>query len=253
VLQIRINTVRGFIDLHCHYIASIDDGCRGEDEGRALLEGLYQLGFAEVVATPHMRPGMFDNDRTALEQAFARTQRSLEGVAQIPRIHLSCEHYFDEIVHGRLLAGQGLPYPGRSSGQKERSVLVEFEPTRMPIRVEARLRDLRRAGLWPVIAHPERYHDVWRDDRCLDALLDVGAKLLLDVAALAGKYGQAPQDAAEKLLDEGAYEAACSDAHRPQDLAAVATGIRLLTERVGTTEAERLLRDGPAQILSATP
>jgi len=245
--------VRGFIDLHCHYIASIDDGCRSDAEGRALLEGLYQLGFSEVVATPHMRPGMFDNDRAALERGFEQTQRSLDGVPLIPKIHLACEHYFDEIVHGRLLAGQGLPYPPRAVDQRERSVLVEFEPTRMPLRIEARLRDLRRAGLWPVIAHPERYRDVWADDRCLDPLLDVGAKLLLDVAALAGKYGQAPQEAAFKLLDEGAYEAACSDAHRPADLSAVAEGIDRLTERVGKPEAERMLRDGPAGILSATP
>ena len=42
-------------------------------EAAAMLEGLYGLGFDLVVATPHMRPGMFENDKGALERAYAAT------------------------------------------------------------------------------------------------------------------------------------------------------------------------------------
>jgi protein-tyrosine phosphatase len=54
--------MRGFVDLHSHWIASIDDGARSPEEGLELLRGLYEAGFSTVVATPHMRPGMFEND-----------------------------------------------------------------------------------------------------------------------------------------------------------------------------------------------
>jgi len=236
--------VRGFVDLHSHWVAAIDDGARTGDDGIQMLQGLRQAGFDVVVATPHMRPGMFDNDKAALEHAFRAMQPILEGAgAPLPAVHLSSEHFFDDVVFGRLLRGEALPYPGG------KSVLVEFGPTAFPIRVQHRFFDLRRAGLVPVLAHPERYEPVWRDDGCLDPLLDAGAHLLLDVCALVGKYGRAPQRAAEKLLEGDAYEAACSDAHKPRDVDEVVRAIARLEELVGSEEAKRLLADGPRGIL----
>ena len=52
-----------------------------------------------------------------------------------------------------------------------------------------------------------------------------------------------------KLLDDEAYEAACSDAHRPEDAEIVEEAIEVLTKRVGLPETERLLGAGPRGIL----
>src|ERR1700688_2023336 len=200
--------MRGLVDLHCHWVAAIDDGARTPEEGLAMLRGLREVGFDEIVATPHMRPGMFDNDKADLERAFAVMKQAVSATpTDLPTVHLASEHFFDDVVFGRLMRGEALPYPGG------KSVLVEFGPGPFPLRAQHRMFDLRRAGLAPVIAHPERYEPVWKDDACLEPLLDAGAMLLLDVCALVGKYGRAPQRAAEKLLEEDAYEAACSDSH----------------------------------------
>jgi protein-tyrosine phosphatase len=243
--------VRGFVDLHCHWIAGIDDGAKTVEASLSMLRGLKRAGFDTVMATPHMRPGMFDNDRTTLQGAFEAMRPHLAGQTDLPEVLLSSEHWFDEIVFARLLAGEGLPYPsapGALPGAK-RGVLVELPPQVFPPRLERRFFDLSRAGLRPVLAHPERYQPVWKDDRCLDPLLDAGACLLLDVCALVGKYGRASQKAAEKLLDDEAYEAACSDAHRPEDTDVVADAIAVLGKRVGAEETERLLGAGPRGIL----
>lgn len=244
--------MRGYVDLHCHWVASIDDGARSHDESLAMLRGLRQAGFDEVVATPHMRPGMFDNDRPGLERAFAAMHPTLSAAADaaagsvLPRVHLASEHFFDDVVFGRLLRGEGLPYPGGHA------VLVELGQGPFPARLQHRFFDLRRAGLVPVLAHPERYDPVWKDDACLDPLLDAGAHLLLDVCALVGKYGRAPQRAAEKLLEEDAYEAACSDAHKPRDVEVVLDAIERLERLMGAAEAHRLLSEGPRGILRGT-
>ncbi|MGA7118460.1 MAG: CpsB/CapC family capsule biosynthesis tyrosine phosphatase [Polyangiaceae bacterium] len=236
--------MRGLVDLHCHWIAAIDDGARTPAEGLSMLRGLHEIGFDEVVATPHMRPGMFDNDRVGLERAFDAMQQTLSAAsATLPTVHLASEHFFDDVVFGRLMRGEALPYPGG------RSVLVEFGTSGFPLQVQHRMFDMRRAGLVCVLAHPERYEPVWRDDACLDPLLDAGALMLLDVCALLGKYGRAPQRAAEKLLEEEAYEAACSDAHRPHDVDLVAKAMERLVELVGEDETRRLLADGPRTIV----
>ncbi len=236
--------MQNMIDLHCHWIAGIDDGVRTPEDGLLLLSKLRSAGFATVVATPHMRPGMFDNDRDALEGAYVRMQSHLDTQrTNLPNVHLASEHYFDDVVFERIKNDAGLPYPGGHA------VLIEFSPTVFPARIGARLTDLKRRGLTTVVAHPERYQPVWEDDRCLDELLDAGAHLLLDVCAVVGKYGRAAQRAAEKLLEQEAYQAACSDAHKPQDVDTVVQAIDRLTRLVGQKETERLLVLGPKSIL----
>ena len=56
--------------------------------------------------------------------------------------------------------------------QAKRGVLVEVSPQAFPTQLQKRFFDLGRAGLRPVLAHPERYQPVWKDDSCLDPLLD---------------------------------------------------------------------------------
>jgi protein-tyrosine phosphatase len=254
--------VRGFVDLHSHWIASIDDGTRSPEEGIALLKGLYRAGFSTVVATPHMRPGMFDNDRAALEGAYAKMAAPIAEARargeELPEVRLASEHFFDDVVYERIIQGHALPYPRPldakpllPGAKPRRSILVELPTTAFPARLQARFFDMKRAGYTPVLAHPERYQPVWKDPECLEALIDAGAHLLLDVCSLVGKYGRASQKAAETLLDLDAYEAACSDAHKPADADTTAHAIDRLTEIMGDEETERLLGRGPRRILEA--
>jgi protein-tyrosine phosphatase len=233
----------GYIDLHSHWIAGIDDGARTPEESYALLKALREAGFDVVVATPHMRPGMFDNTRTDLQAAFHKTRQALGAAKGLPELLLASEHFFDDIVFQRMMQGSALPYPG------DHAILVEFPPRLFPSQITHRFFDLRRKRLRPVLAHPERYEPVWRDRMVLDPLVEGGALLLLDVAALAGKYGRAPRNAAEDLLEDGYYYAACSDAHSANDVADVVKGIALLKDRVGREEAAFMLAGGPRAIL----
>jgi protein-tyrosine phosphatase len=238
--------MRGFIDLHSHWVAAIDDGVRDVEGSAALLRGLREVGFDTVVATPHMRPGMFDNTAADLRRAYDHTVAALASASDLPERHLSSEHFFDDVVFQRFLDPAGdavLPYPGGHAA------LVEFPTGAFPTRVAHRFFDLMRRQIRPVIAHPERYEPVWSDASVLDPLLDGGAVLLLDVAALAGKYGRAPRKAAEQLVEAGYYQAACSDAHGVKDVKAVAEGIKRLFDQLGHEEATFLLVDGPREIL----
>lgn len=232
----------GFVDLHCHFVPGIDDGVRDSGESLALLRGLSGLGFERVIATPHMRPSLFDNDRAAIELAFERLRPELAAEG-LPETAVSSEHYFDEVVYQRLLAGHGLPYPGG------RAVLLEFYEIDFPPMIDRCFAELRRRGLLPVIAHPERYRCLWRSADALDRLVGGGAAALLDTAALVGKYGRQPQRAAEELLELGLYHAACSDAHRPADVDDVARGIERIEELYGSSEVEFLLSEGPRALL----
>ena len=238
----------GFVDLHSHWVTAIDDGAPSIDEGVAMLKALSAAGFERVIATPHMRPGMFENEKHDLERAFSSMRSSVGDPASLglPEVALSSEHFFDDVVFARIMAGEALPYPGG------KAILVEFPVDAFPARITHRFFDLRLRHLRPVVAHPERYRPVWSDVRSVEPLLDSGAVLLLDVAALVGKYGRAAKQAALKLLEGGYYDAACSDAHREKDVADVSRGIERLEELVGREEVDYLLREGPLSLLDGT-
>lgn len=241
-----------WIDLHCHYVGGIDDGARHIDDSIEMLSGLATLGFVHVIATPHMRPGLFDNDRAGLEHAFDATEEALAeraatpGKLPLPKRSLSCEHYFDDVVYQRLFDGSGLPYPGG------RAVLLEFYEIAFPESIDRLLARLSRKGLTPVIAHPERYRAIWESPELLDRLIDAGSVALLDAAALVGKYGRQAQSTAEELLEDGMYYAACSDAHRPGDVDHLAKAMDLIRKRYGESELDQLFEIGPSQILAGT-
>ena len=191
--------VRGFVDLHCHWIAGIDDGARTVEASLAMLRGLKKAGFDTVMATPHMPPRGVPVERALVRRDRLRAPRRRRG-SPLPR-------------RRGLAAACGSAHA-------------------------AAARSARRAAAT----------DLPAADRAA-VLRPGGACLLLDVCALVGKYGKASQKAAEKLLDDEAYEAACSDAHRPEDAEIVEEAIAVLTERVGLAETERLLGAGPRAIL----
>lgn len=240
--------MKGYIDLHCHYLPAIDDGVRTAADGLALLAGLRRIGYDLVVATPHIRTAMFENRPAGLRAAYDGLLASPEFAAaagQLPQTGLAAEHWCDDVFWDLFTAGESMRYPGGFAA------LIEFPPELIP-RVEERFFAMQRKGVTPVLAHPERYSPLYQKSDGIERMLDMGVLPLLDLMSLTGKYGSAPKRAAERMLDEGVYFAACSDAHKPQDVDVVADAIARLERLVGKEEAQELLAEGPRSILEGT-
>jgi protein-tyrosine phosphatase len=233
-------------DLHCHYVPSVDDGVRSLDEGRLLCVGLRSLGYETVVATPHIRAGMFENNKADLTEAYSNFVAAVGSEAGMPTTGLAAEHFCDDVFFELLEQGRALPYPGGHAA------LVEFPPERLPLRVAEQFFRMQVRGIRPVIAHPERYAPIWKSSEPLETLVDRGALALLDLMALTGKYGKRSLRTAEVLLEGGLYYAACSDSHKPDDLELVARGIERLVSLVGEEGAQLLLAEHPRRILDGT-
>lgn len=236
----------GFVDLHCHYLPGLDDGVRTHEDGVALCRGLAGIGYETVVATPHIRSAMFENRKAGLEAAYERFTDLNSGEVGMPRTGLGAEHFFDDVFWALFEKGEAVPYPGG------KGALVEFPPEMFPARVDDRMFHMNVKGVRPVLAHPERYAPLFRKTDPLDPLLEVGALPLLDLMSLTGKYGRRPRKAAERMVEEGVYYAACSDCHRPGDVPRVAEAIDRLHHMVGDEEARELLSDNPRRILAGT-
>jgi protein-tyrosine phosphatase len=234
----------GLIDLHCHWVADIDDGPKNWQQSEQMLKGLRSLGFDYVVATPHMRPDLFDNTSQQLTDAYQTTVEHMTNSDDLPKLGLACEHFFNDVIFSRILRGEGLPYPGGHG------ILIELGHDQAPAMLTTPLFEVRRHKLRPVLAHPERYQAAWKHPDTLTALEDHGVVMMLDILALVGVYGRNPKKAAERWLEQGVYYAACSDAHHMRHIDKLDAAMQRLRSLVGPQEAEFLLSEGPHHILS---
>ena len=81
------------IDLHNHLLPGIDDGAKKVEETLEFLRIARRDGIHVVVATPHMKPGVYDNSREADPHA---------GVPPEPKLVLHVRH--GEIIGPRDLS-----------------------------------------------------------------------------------------------------------------------------------------------------
>lgn len=234
-----------YVDLHSHLLWDIDDGCETAAETLAAARLLVDLGFSEAAPSPHAIPGLPSGDparaearRVEAEELFAR-----EGVALV--LHANAENRLDDEFLARA-GGEGR----RGIGATQRWVLVEL-PFRAAVpSLPELVFTLKRKGVSPLFAHPERCAEFQRPGRA-EEVLRLGGALQLNVGALTGVYGRPVQRTAERLLDEGLYAVASTDLHRPDGVREwLDEALGELERRAGTAGLDRLLGDNPRRILA---
>lgn len=231
--------VVGFVDLHNHCLAGLDDGARDLGASRAMLGAMAALGFTEVYATPHQKAGQFMPSREAIDLAFSALTATPGG----PRLHLGAENMWDDVFFERSQRGE---IPSYDNGD---AFLFELRPQLMPVGALDHLFRWRMAGRIPVMAHPERYEALWDDDDLVDRLRQSCA-FVVDLGALAGYHGRKQGKVARRLVERGLAHAVASDAHTPEDVARAAEAIAWIKKRLGPDAVTRLLDDGPRAILA---
>jgi len=235
-----------YVDLHCHLLPGVDDGARSVDDALEMARALVDLGFDTVAVSPHARTGMAPAE--VCRQRFEELQVALRAAAIPLALRLGAEN---AVVEDGFLEGLGTP-AARPVHQGP-YVLVEV-PYRAPVVALPELVfQMRRRGVTPLFAHPERCLEFQRPGRAAEVVA-LGARLQLDLGALTKRYGPVPQRTARDLLDQGMYTVAATDLHGPVDARRwVGEALAELRALVGDTTLTALLRDGPRRVLAGDP
>ena len=188
-------------DYHCHILPGVDDGFRTMENSLHCLDSYEQAGIAEVWLTPHIMEDI-PNTTAALRERFEALQQAYKGPV---KLHLAAENMMDELFEERLATGDVLPLCGEN-------LLVETSYFNAPNRMDAILADVRYKGFTPVLAHPERYVYMEKDEYL--RLRSQGVKFQLNLASLTGHYGPDAKRKAEQLLKLGCYSYVGTDLHR---------------------------------------
>ena len=191
----------GMEDRHSHILFGVDDGVSKLEEALEVLAFYESLGIKDVWCTPHIMEDT-PNQTEALRQRFSELQDAYDGKITL---HLAAEYMLDNLFDDRLSAGDIL-----TMGEDE--ILVETSTWNPPPGLYDKLRDIQRAGLHPVFAHPERYR--YLSEPAFQRLHDMGVRFQLNLGSLTGFYGQTAQKKAIYILENGWYSYLGSDCHR---------------------------------------
>lgn len=193
--------LKGAVDNHSHILYGLDDGVRTQEDSLAILDFLESHGLAEVWFTPHVMEDV-PNTTEEIQARFEELKSVYRGNL---RLHLAAEYMID-ILFEKRLAARDLLYHG------EDTVLVETSAVAPPINLWEVLESMLKAGIRPLIAHPERYRYMDQDD--YDRLHEMGCLLQLNLPSVVGFYGEGVRIRALDLLDKGYYSMMGSDCHR---------------------------------------
>ena len=234
------------IDLHNHLLPGIDDGAKKVEETLEFLRIARRDGVKVVVATPHMKPGVYDNrretilERVALVREAARGDEA-EGVTLLP----GAEVYFTADLVARAKAKQLM-----TVADGGRYLLLELPYQQIPMQVDDTIFQLRLLGITPLMAHPERVAYYLENIERVAASVRIGALTQVTAASLTGKFGEKPRDFARALLRRNLVHVLASDAHdvryRPPVLSEV---IPVAAAEVGEGAARRMVEETPRAIL----
>jgi protein-tyrosine phosphatase len=222
------------IDIHTHLLPGVDDGSPTLDHSRAVVHRMAAENIRQIVCTPHLLAS--DSANAPWDEHLAL----LEALRSLAPVELSL-HSGWEIMLDRF--GVDLT-PDMLSLGGSAARLVEFSRRGVPAGAGAELLRLRKSGVVPVVAHPERYGDCTVDT--LRSWRDLGAVVQADAVALI--LGGSMAERARTMLSEGLIDILASDNHG--DRRSLST-VRIWLEEIGAVQQATLMTDeNPRRLLA---
>ena len=199
------------LDFHNHLIPAVDDGSQSVEDSLVAVEKMSAQGITHIITTPHFQastvkqPAEFDAQMKKIDAAW---EILVEAVRKnFPRMKL------DRGVELALDDPDPVVTDPRLRLAGTRFVLVEFPWFNIPPDSVEPLMRLKSAGVTPIVAHPERYHNIDPGFGIAQEWRRAGAFLQINAASLTGGYGPRIEQNAWQCLRLGVVDYLSSDYH----------------------------------------
>ncbi|WP_256337125.1 tyrosine-protein phosphatase [Bacteroides ovatus] len=188
----------GFTDYHCHILFGVDDGLKELSESLKTLSYYESLGVKKVYLTPHVN--LTYNDWNIIETNFSTLKNRYKGAIEL---QLAAEYLLDSGFVVQMKQGLRCMENNR--------VLVESSYFNKSTGFDETLFLIANEGYTPIIAHPERYLFMNRDN--YQELKNCDYLFQLNLLSLSGMYGGQVKHRALYLLEKNMYDLIGSDMH----------------------------------------
>jgi protein-tyrosine phosphatase len=208
------------IDIHSHLLPGIDDGSRSLGQSVEVLRRMVAEGVSGLVLTPHVTASELNaGAQAAVARRDVRLEQLRPHVPPALQLYPGFEIMLDQPLTPLALGDR------RLSLAASRYYLVEFPPSVVGEFAARALRDIARAGVVPVLAHPERYDACTPEE--VRAWRTAGARIQVDARTLGRPTTRGVR--ARRVVAAGLADVIAADNHG--DGRSLTSAAALLTER----------------------
>jgi len=232
------------VDIHSHILPGLDDGSQSLQDSIAMVKMAAESGTTDIVATPHAsRHHSFKPD--AVEERAAELAAAVPGI----RIYTGCDFHlsFDNIQ-------DALRHPRKYTINQKQYLLVEFPDVVTFNTTRQIFEELRGAGMFPIVTHPERNTFLQENMAEITKWVADGAYIQITAQSFLGLFGRRARDTANDLTKHGLVHFVASDAH---DLTHRTTSLResfdYVAAKFGKDLAESLFVANPEAVVAGDP
>lgn len=196
------------IDIHCHVMPEVDDGSKSLKETIKMFKNAKRSGITDMILTPHyIRETKYCFNNDTKERLLEILQEAIRREELDLNIYLGNEAYIDMELPELVESGEVATLAG------SQYLLIE-----LPVGFEDKsagdvIFNLKKMGITPIIAHPERYEYIQERPGEIIKYLDLGCLLQGDYLSLFGKYGKKAAKTLKLLLKNDKITFLASDIH----------------------------------------
>jgi len=237
-----------------------------------------QDGIETIVATPHILPGIYENDRSTILSKIAELNEAIKKFGILNNDPITqflndaawqgpqSASGLDSAIRNqqstiKILPGADVHFSSDLLERLERKeivtvndqgryLMIEFAFQGIPYQAEEALFQLMTNGITPIISHPERNMEIGQRPQRYDGMIRMGCLGQVTAMSLTGEFGPGVKRIAERLLAKRLIHIIASDAHsldgRPPILSA---GVKAAEKIVGKKEAQKMVTEYPEAII----
>lgn len=236
--------MKELFDVHCHMVPGVDDGAADLEESLAMLKMQHEDGVRKIIITPHYRRRMFETPAKKVHEQFLKLQEATKKEYPDMSLYLGCELHSNMDLQDILEKRKYVTMAGSSY------VLLEFSEGDSAQHIRERVYNVLSCGYEPIIAHVERYQATVKSVGFSSDLVDMGARLQVNVESILGKYTWGAKRYCRKLMKEDLLGFVGSDSHNTKTrIPNIGAGAAYVSKKMGEAYAERIFHDNPMEIL----
>ena len=196
-------------DVHSHILFDVDDGARNIEESITLLKKMTEIGFKNVILTPHYIKGSeYSSQNKEKLTKIKELQKELNNQNIDINIYLGNEIFINNEICDLIKVKHIYTL------NNTKYILVELPFHNQIVNLEDIIYELKVKGLIPIIAHPERYAYFQNNYKEVDRLREEGFLFQGNYASILGYYGKQSQKLLKYMLKKQYIDYLGTDIHR---------------------------------------
>lgn len=233
------------IDIHSHILPGLDDGARSVEQALEMFQIAEQEGITSIIATPHCYGHRKSASPEKIRERLVKMQKELEIN------HISIQLYSGNEIYYRQGVEEELEKGNINTLADSSCVLVEFHPGEDYRYIVHGLNSLNRYGYSPILAHVERYENLYTKKGRVKELKDCGVQLQVNASSITAKgLTDTYRKRAFMMIKEQLADYIATDAHSDGYRAPMIMACeKILQKKAGRVYTEKLLIENAEHIL----